>query len=287
MRPVNLIPKDERRGDGAPRRAGTASYILVAVLVAVLLAVTGVVLTGNDIKDKKAELASLEAEKAQAQARASALSEFASFQQMKDARVETVASLAQSRFDWERVIHEVSLVLPETVWLTNLTGTVAPEVTVTGAATSSTRSSITGPALTMIGCARSQQDVAELINAVGDIDGVTRVLVENSEKPTGASTGATGGSTAQTNEDCRTRDFIAKFQLVAAFDSVATGASAPPAPATPAAPAAPEDSTAAATTTASAETSAAAQQAEQQQNVESATDRGRKAAGLIGAGDGG
>lgn len=284
MRPVNLIPKDERRGDGAPTRAGAASYILVAVLVAVLLAVTGVVLTGNDIKDKEAELASLEAEKTEAQARASALSEFASFQQMKDARVETVASLARSRFDWERVIREVSLVLPETVWLTNLTGTVAPEVTVTGAAPSSTRSSVAGPALTMIGCARTQEDVAELINAVGDIDGVTRVLVENSEKPTGASTGAGSGATAQTNEDCRTRDFIAKFQLVAAFDSVTTAASAPPAPATPAAP---EDSTTAATTTASADTSAEAQQVEQQQNVEAATDRGRKAAGLIGAGDGG
>ncbi len=280
MRPVNLIPKEERRGEGAPARAGAASYILVAVLVAALLAVSGVVLTANDIEGKEAELASLEAERGEAQARAAALSEFTSFQEMKDARVETVASLAKSRFDWERVIREVSLVLPETVWLTNLTGTVAPEVTVTNAANASTRSEIPGPALAMIGCARSQQDVAELINAVGDIDGVTRVLVENSEKPTGASAGASAGA-AQTNEDCRTRDFIAKFQLVAAFDSVTAGASAPPAPATP------EGSAPAEATPTSADASAQTQQTEQQQNVEAATDRGRKAAGLIGAGDGG
>ncbi len=58
---------------------------------------------------------------------------------MRDARVETVTSLAQSRFDWERVMRELSLVLPGTVWLTNVTGTVAPTVTVPNGASVSLR----------------------------------------------------------------------------------------------------------------------------------------------------
>ena len=45
-------------------------------------------------------------------------------------RTETVDSLAQSRFDWERVMRELALVIPEDVWLESLTGTVAPGVTV-------------------------------------------------------------------------------------------------------------------------------------------------------------
>jgi hypothetical protein len=147
---------------------------------------------------------------------------------------------------------------------------------------------VTGPALGLIGCARSQQDVAKLIAAVGDIDGVTRVLVERSEKPT---SDVTTGSTEGVNEDCRTRSFIAKFQLVAAFDDVVTTASAPPA-ATPA-PTDPSASaiaagTEAATPSAPADASTAVpQEAEAQANVDSGTARAKKAAGLIGAGDGG
>jgi Tfp pilus assembly protein PilN len=288
MRPVNLIPSDQRRGDGAPARAGAASYILLAVLLAAVFAVTGVVLTGNDVKEKESELASLEATQAQTQARAEALASFASFQGMKDARVETVTSLAQSRFNWQRVMRELSLLLPDTVWLTNVTGTVSPEVTVQKTANLSTRASVTGPALALIGCARSQQDVAKLIAAIGDIDGVTRVLVERSEKPTSE---VTTGATEGVNEDCRTRSYIAKFQLVAAFDDVVTAASAPPA-ATPAPtdPSATATATGAEAATASAPADASTavpQEAEAQANVDSGTARAKKAAGLVGAGDGG
>ena len=41
---------------------------------------------------------------------------------------QTVSSLAQSRFDWERVLRELSLVIPEDVWLVKVTGTVSPAV---------------------------------------------------------------------------------------------------------------------------------------------------------------
>jgi Tfp pilus assembly protein PilN len=205
---------------------------------------------------------------------------------MKDDRVETVASLAQSRFDWERVMNEVARVLPDSVWLTNLTGTVSPEVTVPDAAGSAMRAGVEGPALTMIGCARSQQDVAALIAAVGDIDGVSRVLVEKSEKAgSDASTDADG---VNINEDCRTRSYVAKFALIAAFDGVAAGDAATAATVT--APAADSATAVSSTVPAPATTDPSTtvpEEAQAKANVDAGIDKAQNAAGLVGAEGGG
>ena len=97
MRPVNLIPMDQRRGESAPVRTGPLAYIVVGFLGVVLAAVVAIVLLGNSIDDKKSEVNSLEAQAAESQARAQALSPYVSFQQLRDARVETIGSLARSR----------------------------------------------------------------------------------------------------------------------------------------------------------------------------------------------
>ncbi len=60
MRPVNLIPPEDRRGDRAPLRSGPLSYIVVGALGVVLLAVTLLVTTKNDIADKEAQVDQLE-----------------------------------------------------------------------------------------------------------------------------------------------------------------------------------------------------------------------------------
>lgn len=232
MRPVNLIPAEERRGEAAPSRTGALSYIVVGVLAAAVVAVTVTVLLNNSISDKESEVAELEQQESETAARAASLAPFSEFQQIKDARVETVNALAESRFDWERVMIELSKVLPPRVWLTSLSGTVSPDVEVENAANLTLRAGVAGPALELVGCAASQRDVARLIAAVGDIDGVTRVSVGKSEKPDTEATAADQGQTV-TNE-CRTRNFIPKFELVAAFDAVAIPeGAAPPASPTP------------------------------------------------------
>lgn len=47
MRPVNLIPPEERRGERAPMRTGSLSYLLVGALALVLGAVTVLVQIGR------------------------------------------------------------------------------------------------------------------------------------------------------------------------------------------------------------------------------------------------
>jgi Tfp pilus assembly protein PilN len=222
MRPVNLIPQEERRGEHAAMRSGPLVYIAVGVLVAALAGVTALVLTDNQIAERKAEAAQLRREDAAEKARAQRLTAYISFRDLHDQRVATVTSLADSRFDWERVMRELSLVLPSNVWLTALTASVAPGVTVDGGGASASaaglRAGAAGPALEMSGCAAGQEAVAGFVTALKDIDGVTRVGVQSSALGEAAGSAESSGG-GDGESDCRTRGFIAQFSLVAAFDA--------------------------------------------------------------------
>ena len=217
MRPVNLIPPDLRRGDSAPLRTGPLAYMLLGALVLALAGVMALVLTNNQIADRKAEVAQLQHEDAAAQAQARRLAAYTQFQAMSEQRVATVTSLANSRFDWERVMRELSLILPDDVWLVGLDASAGGDAGGESSGGSGLSGGIAGPALALSGCAAGQNAVAGFVTALKDIDGVTRVGVESSSTGGGEAGGDGGG------EDCRTRSFIASFNLTVAFD----GAPAP------------------------------------------------------------
>jgi len=216
VRPVNLIPLEDRPGERRPMRGGPLAYVVVGALAAAVIGVATLAITNNQIADSKAEIAALEGETAAAEARAQALSAYTEFHSVREQRSTTVSSLADSRFDWQRVMEELSLILPGDVWLTNLTGTASPQVTVEGAGSVSLRTTIPGPALELTGCAVSQEAVAGFIQAVKEIDGVTRVGVP--ESSLGSSPSSAGGASSASST-CQTREFIAQFQMVAAFDA--------------------------------------------------------------------
>ncbi len=225
MRPVNLIPQEERRGEHTAMRSGPLVYIAVGMLVAALVGVTALVLTDNQIAERKAEATQLRREDAAEKARAQRLAAYISFRDLHDQRVATVTSLADSRFDWERVMRELSLVLPSDVWLTGLTASATPGVSVDGgsgggsASAAGLRAAAAGPALEMAGCATGQDAVAGFVTALKDIDGVTRVGVQSSALGEAAGSDESSGGGSGGESDCRTRGFIAGFTLVAAFDA--------------------------------------------------------------------
>lgn len=226
MRPIDLTPSDERAGARKPARGGPLAYIVVGALVLALTGVILLVLANNQVSDRKAELTQLESQTATAEAEAAKLAAFAQFHSVSEQRVTTVTNLADSRFDWERVMHELALILPKDVWLTNLTGTVRPDVAVEGGANISLRAGAAGPALELVGCAEGQESVARFISDLKGIDGVTRVGVLSSQLPAGA--GGEGGSESSTPSSgtCQTRSFIAQFQIVVAFDAAPIPAAA-------------------------------------------------------------
>jgi Tfp pilus assembly protein PilN len=221
MRPVNLIPADLRRGDHAELRTGPLMYMVLGALALLVIGVAMLVITDNKIADSKARVATLKQEDATAAAEAKRLSAFTQFRTLTEQRIATVRSLADSRFDWERVMRELSLVLPSDVWLTSLTATATPGTALGGGeggggSAAGLRGAIAGPALELSGCATGQEAVAGFVTALKDIDGVTRVGLGASElasKSGEAGSGGGGGS------DCRTRHFIAQFNLVVAFDA--------------------------------------------------------------------
>ena len=239
MRPINLIPVEERRGQNAPLRSGPVAYIVLGALVAVLVGVMALVLAGNQISDEKAELAQVQREDAVATAKGRRLAAYTQYRTLSEQRQATVKSLADSRFDWERVMRELSLVLPSDVWLTSLSATASPNSGVEGGSGESSgsglRSAIAGPALEMSGCASEQAGVAGFVTALKDIDGVTRVGVESSALPPIGTAAGTGEGNS--GAGCQTRDFIAQFKIVVAFDA----APLPPAEGEVAVAAAPEE----------------------------------------------
>jgi Tfp pilus assembly protein PilN len=295
MRPVNLIPPEDRRGEKAPLRTGLVAYIVVAVLAVALVGVTLVVMIGNQIADRKAEKASLEDQVAQVQAEAQKLNTFVDFAALQEARQQTVASLATSRFDWERVLRELAIVIPQDVWLTNLAASSAPDASSSGSSTASSSSAtadILGPSLDIQGCAGGHDAVARFLASLRDVDGVTRVVVMNSDRQGASGSGASGTSSTSggtSGGSCSSRSFVASFEVVAAFDSAqptslpSTASGTTTTETTPA----PSDS---ATTTASVDQSQVSDGEQQlQQQKDSAaqkTAEGRKAVGTFIPGTG-
>jgi len=240
MRPVNLIPAEERRGEKAPLRTGPAAYLIVGVLALGLGGLTVLVLTGNKISDRKGEVSSLKSQVVAAKEQAKELSPYTNFAAMQQAREDTVSSLARSRFDWERVLNELAIVMPHDVWLTNVTAKASADAGGSTASSSSIGSeSIAGPSLDIQGCSNGHEGVAKFLAALRDIDGVTRVTVMSSDRPdasgstsTSSSTSSSASGSSDSSISCSTRNFISTFEVLAAFDAAAPTTAAPTAPVT-------------------------------------------------------
>lgn len=219
MRPVNLIPADQRHGQHAPMRTGPLPYLLVGVLVALLAGVALLVSTNNEISEKKSEIGRLEREDHAAEAQAQRLAAYVQFEAVHQQRLETITSLADSRFDWERVMRELALVLPGNVWLSEISASAGAGAGGEGSG-SGLSGEVNGPSLVISGCATGQEGVAGFVTALEDLDGVTRVGVEESALPGQAegSVSAAGGE-EKGGGDCQTRDFIAAFSITVAFDA--------------------------------------------------------------------
>jgi Tfp pilus assembly protein PilN len=191
VKAVNLIPAETPGGGGAPR-AGSGVFVLLGVLAALVAGVSFYVLTSNTIADRRAQVTSLQAQASAAQATAASLQPYRDFAALAQSRVETVRQLGAARFDWHRAFSELATVIPGNVWLTSLLGTVAPGVSVDGAAsgaTSGLRATIPVPAIEMSGCTVSHDSVVQLISHLRLMDGVQRVSLADSSKDGGGSGG--------------------------------------------------------------------------------------------------
>jgi Tfp pilus assembly protein PilN len=199
-------------------RTGALPYLLVGALVVLLAGVALLVTANNQISERKSELVKVEGEDRAAEAQAQRLAAYVQFEAVHNARLETITSLADSRFDWERVMRELALIVPGDVWLSEINASAGAGAQ-GGSSGSELGGGITGPSLAITGCADGQEGVAGFVTALEGIDGVTRIGVEESTLPSQAEGSVSAGGEEAAGGDCQTRDFIAAFEMTVAFDA--------------------------------------------------------------------
>ena len=231
MKAVNLLPPDLRSGPqgpapavaSGPENSGAGAFIALGALALCVLAMAAYVLAGNIVKDREAELARVTADSAALTKRAAALKPYADFESLANARVQTVTDLANSRFDWEQALRDLSRAVPADVTIGSFKGDLGGE-----GATGSTgiRSAITAPAITLTGCTFSQTKVATLMARLRNIDGVTRVSLSKSDKEATASA-ATGERNAPNPTGYCGKADVPAFEVVVFFEGAADASTAP------------------------------------------------------------
>lgn len=192
MRPVNLLPPRYRPARASGERPGIG-YAAIGGLAVLLLMVVLYVLTNNKINDANEAAAKAEAQKAEAQARAGQLTAFGDFSQLRASRENAVASIADVRFDWERLMRETALVLPEDVYLTAFNGSAG-----TGGEAGGEGGA---PTATIAGCAPDHPAVADTLVRLRKMHNVVSVDLASSSKADTSGAAAAAGTPCPTAWD--------------------------------------------------------------------------------------
>jgi Tfp pilus assembly protein PilN len=213
MKAVNLIPVEQREGAsvGVGRSEG-AAYAVMGLLAGLAIMAVIYGMAKRDVESNTSQVSSLSSQAQAAQSQAAQLVPYTSFVAMRQEREQAVTTLVASRFDWAHAMHELGRVVPPSVSISSLTGSVGAATAKAGAATAVTAptsaaasagatSSVTSatppgavPGFTLSGCATTQRVVALFLERLRLMDGVSQVTLQNSTKTagTGGSPGACG-----------------------------------------------------------------------------------------------
>jgi Tfp pilus assembly protein PilN len=197
VKAVNLIPSEQRSGGGSVTGDSEGgAFLVIGLLVglAVLALLYGI--ARHQVAGRQSEVASVSAQAQATSARASELAPYVSFKTLYQTRLKTVSELVGTRFDWAHAFHELGRVLPASASLSSVHGTIG---SAGGSSSSSSAAPSTGsatpagtvPIFSLAGCATSQSEVAEILQRLRLMDGVSAVVLQSSVKST--SGGGSGG----------------------------------------------------------------------------------------------
>jgi len=186
MRAFNLLPREEGRRetvtmeDGGERRPSTVQLVLAVVGLLLVAALASIFLITNaTVADKQTELDGLRSELAALDAAAekpSAPEPDGTLVQERDNRTGALAAALAQRVAWDRLLRELSLVLPEEVWLTRLsakaggTGAVDPNAPPAAAGAAPPASTFE-----IGGYTYKQENVAQLLSRMGVLPQIASV----------------------------------------------------------------------------------------------------------------
>ena len=175
MRAVNLLPRDEPKKSFAATRGVVFGGVGGAALATVVLG-SMMMSAGGAVGEKKSELDSLRAQIAAIpRAPVQDETENAELAAEKGARIGALSAALGGRIAWDRVLRQMSLVLPEDVWLTNLAAT-APL-----AAAPATPTAAGASGFTLTGSTYSQNGVARFLSRLSVIPDLANVRLQSSQ----------------------------------------------------------------------------------------------------------
>jgi Tfp pilus assembly protein PilN len=137
------------------------------------------VLTSNTVAERESDAAAAKAEANRLEAKAAKTGSFTNFAQIKQTRLASVTSVANSRFDWERMMRELSRVMPSGSWLQSTDASVTGQVT-GSESSSSTPGAVVQPKANLVGCTPHQPDVARMMVRMRQMHRVTDVELNES-----------------------------------------------------------------------------------------------------------
>jgi Tfp pilus assembly protein PilN len=184
VKAVNLIPREQRRATPSGERSGGA-YVVLGVLAVLLVMAVAYVMTSNGVNDNttKAEKAKQEADALEA--KAAQLGSYTDFASIKQARLAAVTAAAETRFDWERLIRELSRVMPAGSWLQTTQASVLGDPNAAATPTVDPSAVPTGPQATFVGCTPKQSEVAKILVRLRSLHRVVDVELNESLREQG------------------------------------------------------------------------------------------------------
>jgi Tfp pilus assembly protein PilN len=124
MRAVNLLPKDDGRQRGPSFRdnplvigAVVGTVLVTAVLAAMFLTAS------TSVADNQKQRDAVQAELSATPVPPPTVPGASELEQEKNARIGALSAALSGRLAWDRLLREVSLVLPDDVWLSSLSAT--------------------------------------------------------------------------------------------------------------------------------------------------------------------
>jgi len=189
VRAVNLLPRDDRRrvGPSIPTPIAVTAiggFTLVAAVVGLLF-----VSTHGTVKSRRLELAQKQQELAAIPVPAqSQVQQQDALVADKQARVTALNAALSRRIAWDRVLREFALVLPDDVWLQDLSASAPTLAATTTTDAEAASSSSSGPALggqlgfSIEGYTYSHDAVARLLTRLSVIPDLQQVQLVSSEQ---------------------------------------------------------------------------------------------------------
>jgi Tfp pilus assembly protein PilN len=181
MRAVNLLPKDDQNRSTRKQNVPALISTAVIVLVTGLIGVTYLSAKGT-AESKSSELDGARAELALLPSVSEINAKDAPKRTLKtehDARVTALSSALSRRIAWDRILREISLVLPNDVWLRTMSA--ASPTPASGTSPAVTPPGLPPTLMTIEGSTYSHDAVARLITRLSVIPDLKNVWLTKSE----------------------------------------------------------------------------------------------------------